>query len=110
MELSTEPKATSWRGEGPSGGSARWRWGLRQKGRIQIGAVVDIVVFDLATVQVNATFAEPAQRSTGFRRVRVNGAPVIQHGQEILEARPGRPAGRPDQGLSSRGPGPGARV
>ncbi|MFC9855862.1 amidohydrolase family protein [Streptomyces prasinus] len=67
---------------------------MRQKGRIQVGADADIVVFDLATVQDNATFTKPAQRSTGFQHVLVNGTPVIQYGQEILEARPGRPIRR----------------
>ncbi|MFI0720801.1 amidohydrolase family protein [Streptomyces sp. NPDC021224] len=68
---------------------------MRDKGRIQVGADADIVVFDLATVQDNATFTKPAQRSTGFQHVIVNGTPVIQDSKEILEARPGRPIRRP---------------
>ncbi|MGW4799099.1 amidohydrolase family protein [Nonomuraea sp. NPDC004297] len=68
---------------------------MRRKGRLQVGADADIVVFDLATVQDNATFTKPAQRSTGFRHVLVNGTPIIQDGEEILEARPGQPIRRP---------------
>ncbi|MFG3530350.1 amidohydrolase family protein [Streptomyces sp. NPDC047917] len=67
---------------------------MRSKGRIQVGADADIVVFDLATVKDNATFTEPAQRSTGFQHVFVNGTPIIQDGKENLEARPGRPIRR----------------
>ncbi|WP_069173682.1 amidohydrolase family protein [Streptomyces griseus] len=63
---------------------------MRSKGRIQVGADADIVVFDLAAVQDEATFTEPAQRSTGFQHVFVNGTPIIQDGKENLEARPGR--------------------
>ncbi len=49
---------------------------MRSKGRLQVGADADIVVFDLATVQDNATFTEPAQHSTGFRHVLVKGTPI----------------------------------
>jgi N-acyl-D-glutamate deacylase len=63
---------------------------MRTKGRLQVGADADIVVFDLATVQDNATFTKPAQRSTGFQHVLVNGTPIIQDGKEILDARPGQ--------------------
>ncbi|MEU6171622.1 amidohydrolase family protein [Streptantibioticus parmotrematis] len=68
---------------------------MRNKGRLQVGADADIVVFDLAAVQDNATFTAPAQRSTGFQHVIVNGTPIIQDGKEILEARLGRPIRRP---------------
>jgi N-acyl-D-glutamate deacylase len=68
---------------------------MRSKGRIQVGADADIVVFGLAAVQDNATFTKPAQRSTGFHHVLVNGTPIIRDGKEILEARPGRPIRRP---------------
>ncbi|MER7849801.1 amidohydrolase family protein [Kitasatospora sp. NPDC096077] len=68
---------------------------MRSKGRIQVGADADIVVFDLTAVRDNATFTQPAQRSTGFQHVIVNGSPIIQDGKEILDARPGQPIRRP---------------
>ncbi|TFI21352.1 D-glutamate deacylase [Streptomyces sp. 4R-3d] len=81
---------------------------MRNKGRIQVGADADIVVFDLATVQDEATFTEPAQHSTGFQHVIVNGTPIIQDGKEILEARPGHPIRRPL--ATTRPAAPGAPV
>ena len=64
------------------------------KGRLQVGADADIVVFDLATVKDNATFVEPTHLSTGFRHVVVNGAPIIEDAKRIADARPGRPIRR----------------
>ncbi|RJG41725.1 amidohydrolase family protein [Mesorhizobium sp. DCY119] len=67
---------------------------MLRKGRLQVGTDADIVVFDLATVQDNATFVEPARLSTGFRHVVVNGTPVIEEAKRIADARPGRPVRR----------------
>jgi N-acyl-D-aspartate/D-glutamate deacylase len=46
---------------------------LRFKGRLQVGADADIVVFDPATVRDNATVERPNQFSTGFAYVFVSG-------------------------------------
>ncbi|MEU7023863.1 amidohydrolase family protein [Streptomyces sp. NPDC046203] len=67
---------------------------MRRKGRIRVGADADLVVFDLATVKDNATYTEPAQCSSGFRHVLVNGTSIIENGERIAEARPGRPIRR----------------
>jgi N-acyl-D-glutamate deacylase len=67
---------------------------MLRKGRLQVSADADIVVFDPATVQDNATFVEPALLSTGFRHVVVNGVPVIEEAKRIAGARPGRPIRR----------------
>ncbi|WP_368904360.1 amidohydrolase family protein [Taklimakanibacter lacteus] len=63
---------------------------MLRKGRLQVGADADIVVFDLATVQDNATFVAPTRLSTGFRHVVVNGTPVIEEAKRNADARPGR--------------------
>ncbi len=68
---------------------------MQKKGRLQVGADADIVVFDLKTIQDRATFIEPAQTSVGFRHVIVNGVPIINHGQRISDARPGQAVRRP---------------
>ncbi|WP_083462337.1 amidohydrolase family protein [Kitasatospora griseola] len=81
---------------------------MRGKGRLQVGADADIVVFDLATVQDNATFTEPAQHSTGFRHVIVNGTPIIRDGKELLEQRPGKPVRRARATTRPGMPGTGA--
>jgi dihydroorotase len=54
------------------------------KGRLQIGMDADVTVFDPATVQERATYAEPAQMSEGISHVIVNGMLVLDDG-EIVE-------------------------
>ncbi len=63
---------------------------MLRKGRVQVGADADIVVFDPETVQDNATFVQPQLLSTGYRHVVVNGVPVIEEAKRIGDARPGQ--------------------
>lgn len=67
---------------------------MRKKGRLQVGADADIVVFDLARIRDNATFIAPAQPSSGMRHVVVAGTPIIVEGQRQAQARPGMPVRR----------------
>jgi len=60
-----------------------------KKGRIQAGADADIVVFDLETIQDNATYIDPAQFSTGMKYVMVNGVFVVEGGELKEDRRPG---------------------
>jgi N-acyl-D-amino-acid deacylase len=62
---------------------------LDRRGRLREGWFADVVVFDPATVQDHATFAEPHQYSTGMVHVLVNGVPVLRDG-EHTGATPGR--------------------
>jgi N-acyl-D-aspartate/D-glutamate deacylase len=64
---------------------------MRRKGRLQIGADADIVVFDPAAVSDQATYQDSCRTSTGFRHVLVRGVPLIKDGQLDLQAMPGRP-------------------
>ncbi|MDO8863188.1 amidohydrolase family protein [Haliea sp. E1-2-M8] len=64
---------------------------LRQKGRIQPGADADIVVFDLARITDNATYATPAQPSGGIDYVLVNGELLVAEGRLDTAVMPGRP-------------------
>jgi predicted amidohydrolase len=72
-----------------------------RKGRIQVGADADIVVFDLDTIQDNATYADPAQFSEGMRYVFVNGVAVVENGELQDDRRPGTglraPTGSPSK-------------
>lgn len=68
---------------------------MRHKGRLEIGADADLLVFDLAKIKVNATLQNPLPSSSGMRYVIVNGTPVIAEGKLDLAAKPGRPIRRP---------------
>lgn len=67
---------------------------LKRKGRVQVGADADLVVFDAALVAERGTFTRPNQTATGMRHVIVNGTPVIRDGMLIRDATPGRPIRR----------------
>ncbi|MEO5563158.1 MAG: amidohydrolase family protein [Chitinophagaceae bacterium] len=63
---------------------------MKKMGRLQQGMNADIIIFDPATVQDNASFSNPNQPATGMKYVLVNGVPVIFAGQLIRDARPGK--------------------
>jgi dihydroorotase/N-acyl-D-amino-acid deacylase len=65
------------------------RIGLATRGRVEAGAVADIVVFDPAAIADRATFADPHQYAVGVRHVFVAGQAVLRNG-EPTGARPGR--------------------
>jgi N-acyl-D-amino-acid deacylase len=62
---------------------------IRERGRLERGYFADIVVFDPASIQDHATFAEPHRYATGVRDVLVNGVAVLRSG-EHTGALPGR--------------------
>ena len=65
------------------------RIGLDDRGLIQVGAMADIAVLDLDTVQDHASFENPHQYATGVQHVLVNGELVLMNGQ-MTGKRPGR--------------------
>ena len=56
------------------------RLGMKNKGRIEVGADADITVFDPARVIDRATFEKPAQYSDGIPYVLVQGTLVVKDG------------------------------
>ena len=68
---------------------------MAKKGRVQVGADADLVVFDLATVSDRGTYTQPNQTAVGMRHVIVNGVPVLRDGALVRDALPGRPIRRP---------------
>ena len=63
---------------------------MARKGRLEVGADADIVVFDPETVADRSTYEDPARYSTGFRHVLVNGAPALLDGEFVESASAGR--------------------
>lgn len=63
--------------------------GLRRRGLLARGNFADVVIFDPATIQDHATYAQPQQYATGVVHVFVNGTQVLRDG-EHTGARPGR--------------------
>jgi N-acyl-D-amino-acid deacylase len=62
--------------------------GLQSKGVLRPGLDADLVVFDPATVESNATYDRPRQHPTGISHVVVDGTFVVRDG-ELTDARPG---------------------
>ena len=63
---------------------------MADKGRLRAGADADITVFDAATVIDRATYTDPTIPSNGVTYVMVNGTLVVDGGELVPEARPGR--------------------
>ena len=53
-------------------------FGLKNRGLVREGCWADLVIFDPAKVQDNATFIAPHQYATGFKSVFVNGVAVVK--------------------------------
>jgi N-acyl-D-amino-acid deacylase len=62
---------------------------LQRRGRLQPGYYADVAIFDPATIQDHATFANPQQYATGMAHVLVNGVQVLKDGDHT-GATPGR--------------------
>ena len=56
---------------------------MARKGRLEAGADADIVVFDPAAVNEEATFEDPARYSKGFQHVFVNGVAALKDGEFV---------------------------
>ncbi len=65
------------------------RLGISDRGRLQVGAMADVVVLDPETVMDRATFQQPHQYAVGIRYVFVNGIAVLLD-NDLTGARPGR--------------------
>ena len=64
---------------------------MRRKGRIQIGAIADITVFDPDTIIDTATFEADLSFSEGVAHVVVDGVPVVRDGALVEGVFPGKP-------------------
>jgi N-acyl-D-aspartate/D-glutamate deacylase len=57
------------------------RLGLRDRGLLKVGMKADVVVFDPATLNDEATFENPKRYPTGVEQVIVNGVRVVVDGE-----------------------------
>jgi N-acyl-D-aspartate/D-glutamate deacylase len=62
----------------------------RKKGRLQVGADADVVVFDPKTFKDQSTFDKPNVPSVGVRYLLVNGTPVVDGGAFVPGVVPGK--------------------
>ncbi|WP_435344893.1 amidohydrolase family protein [Haloarchaeobius sp. HRN-SO-5] len=65
---------------------------MKERGRVQVGAVADLTLFDPETVTDNSTYkhGENGLPSTGIPYVVVNGTVVVED-SEVLPVKPGQP-------------------
>ena len=63
---------------------------MHHKGRVQVGADADLTLFDPATVTDRATYQNPTLISAGIPYVIVGGVPVVDQGQIVPTAYPGK--------------------
>lgn len=64
--------------------------GMRNKGRIRVGADADVVVFDPVGVRDRSDYPKPAVYSEGFRFVMVGGVMVVEDGKLSEARQPGQ--------------------
>jgi dihydroorotase len=64
---------------------------MKHKGRLQVGADADVVLFDPGTVREQATYLDAMQYSEGFQYVMVNGVLVVDRGRVMENRYPGQP-------------------
>jgi N-acyl-D-glutamate deacylase len=63
---------------------------MKKKGRLQPGMDADIVVFDPEVIRDVGTYEEPNQPAVGVQSLLVNGELVVDEGELVLDAAPGR--------------------
>jgi N-acyl-D-aspartate/D-glutamate deacylase len=64
---------------------------MKTKGRVQVGADADLVVFDPNLVGSGAVYLDAKQYSKGYHYVMVNGIFVVKEGSLVADVYPGKP-------------------
>ena len=64
--------------------------GMKKKGRVQVGADADLTLFDPAKFIDQATYSKLTRPAAGIPYVIVAGVPVVDHGEIVTAAYPGR--------------------
>ncbi len=63
---------------------------MKAKGRLKVGTDADITIFDAATVIDRSTYTDPGTPSEGIEFVLVNGIIVVNDGELVTAATPGK--------------------
>jgi len=71
--------------------------GMKQKGRLRVGADADITIFDAARVMDRSTYREPSLSPVGIQHVIVNGVSVVANGLAVEGVAPGKAVRAPIQ-------------
>lgn len=64
---------------------------MQERGRMQVGMIADIAVFNPDTIQDNATYAQGILPTSGIPCVLVNGTLVVNEGKIVPRAHAGQP-------------------
>ena len=64
---------------------------MDERGRLQVGKIADLVVFDYATITDNATYEQGTLPSTGIDYVLVSGAVTVSEGSVVNDVAAGKP-------------------
>jgi N-acyl-D-glutamate deacylase len=67
---------------------------MKKKGRLQKGMDADIVIFDPEKISDVGTYEKPNQPAVGVQSLLVNGIPVVDGGELVVDAAAGRPIRR----------------
>ena len=64
---------------------------MQMRGRMQVGKIADITIFNPETITENSTYAKGTLPTTGIPYVLVNGVIVVKDSEVLKDINPGQP-------------------
>ena len=71
---------------------------MAERGRVQVDAIADLVVFDPEQVTDHSTYENGNQLATGFKAVLVSGEVIVDNDRALTARTPGREIRFPPSG------------